>query len=270
MAYSAPLVPSLRAPLSSEVIREQFGLISSTLGQMPTTLGTGSQGFTGGQWNSATLLDPTISLGRIGNTTQPCTVVSGYIVFNPSSYTSLGLTNVGLVRNTNGRLNLYHDATIKSFWDDSHNFVMGSGGYESAVTATGGFLYLPTVNGTASGAPTSYTGAVATVVDRAAKRIGLYISGSWAWTPALSATALSGSAVYDPASLADGAGVTTTITVTGAALGNYAKASFSLDLQGVMLFAWVSAANTVSVRFQNETAGVLDLGSGTISVAVSG
>lgn len=73
-----------------------------------------------------------------------------------------------------------------------------------------------------------------------------------------------GSATYDPASLVDGAGATTTVTVTGAALGDFAQASFSLDLQGITLTAWVSAANTVSVRFQNETTGTLDLGSGTL------
>lgn len=73
-----------------------------------------------------------------------------------------------------------------------------------------------------------------------------------------------GSATYNPASLADGDGVTTTVTVTGAALGDFATASFSVDLQGITLTAWVSAANTVSVRFQNETGGVLDLASGTL------
>lgn len=77
-----------------------------------------------------------------------------------------------------------------------------------------------------------------------------------------------GSVVYDPPSLADGAGATTTVTVTGAALGDYAVASFSLDLQGITVTAWVSAANTVSVRFQNESGGVLDLASGTLRAAV--
>jgi hypothetical protein len=79
---------------------------------------------------------------------------------------------------------------------------------------------------------------------------------------------LSGSATYDPASLADGAGATTTVTVTGAALGDFALASFSLDLQGITLTAWVSATNTVSVRFQNESGGTLDLGSGTLRAFV--
>jgi hypothetical protein len=56
--------------------------------------------------------------------------------------------------------------------------------------------------------------------------------------------------------------------VTGAALGDFAEASFSLDLQGITLTAWVSAANTVSVRFQNESGGVLDLASGTLRARV--
>jgi hypothetical protein len=62
----------------------------------------------------------------------------------------------------------------------------------------------------------------------------------------------------------DGAGATTTLTVTGAVLGDLAVASFSLDLQGITMTAWVSAANTVSVRFQNESGGTLDLASGNI------
>jgi len=73
-----------------------------------------------------------------------------------------------------------------------------------------------------------------------------------------------GTATYDPANLVDGAGVTTTVTVTGAATGEIAYASFSNDLQGIQLHAWVSAANTVSVRFQNETGGAIDLASGTL------
>lgn len=79
---------------------------------------------------------------------------------------------------------------------------------------------------------------------------------------------ISNTATYDPGSLADGAGTTTTVTVTGAALGDIALASFSLDLQGITLTAWVSATNTVSVRFQNESGGTLDLASGTLKAMV--
>lgn len=79
---------------------------------------------------------------------------------------------------------------------------------------------------------------------------------------------LSGSATYDPPSLIDAAGTSTTVTVTGAALGDFALASFSLDLQGITVTAYVSATDTVTVRFQNESGGTLDLASGTLRVRV--
>lgn len=80
---------------------------------------------------------------------------------------------------------------------------------------------------------------------------------------------LEGSATFNPGSLGDGAGETTTVTVTGAALGDYAQAAFSLDTSGITITAWVSATNTVSVRFQNESGGTLDIGSGTLRCRVS-
>lgn len=80
---------------------------------------------------------------------------------------------------------------------------------------------------------------------------------------------LDGSATYDPPNLPDGDGATTTVTVTGAVLGDFVVGvSFSLDLQGVTVSAYVSASNTVSVRFQNESGGAIDLGSGTLKVRV--
>lgn len=91
---------------------------------------------------------------------------------------------------------------------------------------------------------------------------GLYINGNTV------SYRLQGTATFDPISLVDGAGVTTTVTVTGAALGDMALASFSLDTQGIVVTAWVSAANTVSVRFQNESGGTLDIASGTLKAWV--
>jgi hypothetical protein len=82
------------------------------------------------------------------------------------------------------------------------------------------------------------------------------------------ALTLTGTATYDPPSLADGAGDTTTVTVTGAVLGDMALASFSLTTSGITITAWVSASDTVSVRFQNESGGILDIGSGTLKAAV--
>lgn len=74
------------------------------------------------------------------------------------------------------------------------------------------------------------------------------------------------SAAYDPPNLADGAGTTTTIASAGVVLGDFAIASFSLDTQGILITAWVSAANVISIRFQNETGGALDIAAGTLTV----
>ena len=72
------------------------------------------------------------------------------------------------------------------------------------------------------------------------------------------------SVTFNPSNLVDGAGETTTVTVPGALLGDVALASFSLDLQGITLTAYVSATDTVSVRFQNESGGAVNLASGTL------
>ena len=81
-----------------------------------------------------------------------------------------------------------------------------------------------------------------------------------------------GSATYDPPSLATGAKDTIqTMTVTGVALGDKVTGvSFSNDLAGCRIVAWVSAANTVSFYAINENgANPVDLASGTVRVTVT-
>lgn len=80
--------------------------------------------------------------------------------------------------------------------------------------------------------------------------------------------AMRGSAIYDPPSLAAGAETSTTVAAPGAALGDYAVASFSLDTQGITLVAEVTSAGVVTIRLRNGTASTLDLASGTLSVRV--
>lgn len=79
---------------------------------------------------------------------------------------------------------------------------------------------------------------------------------------------LFGSATYDLASLADGAGASTTVTVVGAALGDFCVASLGVSTAGILVTCTVTAANTATVRFQNETTGTLDLASATLRVTV--
>jgi hypothetical protein len=79
------------------------------------------------------------------------------------------------------------------------------------------------------------------------------------------------SAVYNPPSLALGAkDAIQTMAVTGAVLGDLVdEVSFSVDLAGARIHAWVSAADTVSFYFTNENgANPLDLASGTVRVKV--
>lgn len=74
---------------------------------------------------------------------------------------------------------------------------------------------------------------------------------------------------YNPPSLLTGTSTTTTVTVTGAAIGDFTLASFQRDLSGISLFSWVSAADTVSVQFRNDTGGTIDLSSGSLRVQVT-
>lgn len=79
---------------------------------------------------------------------------------------------------------------------------------------------------------------------------------------------LTGSGSYDPISLVDGAGTTTTVNTSGAEIGDFALASFTNSTQGIILHASVTSTNTVTVRLQNETGSTLDLASGTLAVLV--
>jgi hypothetical protein len=74
------------------------------------------------------------------------------------------------------------------------------------------------------------------------------------------------SVVYDPPSLATGAvSPIQTINSNGLPAGSLVQASFSNDLQGVILNAWAVADN-VKFQFYNPTAGAVDLASGTVRV----
>ncbi len=113
------------------------------------------------------------------------------------------------------------------------------------------------------------TGMPGSDVEKVRKSFDLAVLDLETLRAASAGALLTGTATYDPASLVDGAGATTTITVTGAVLGDYVQGiSFSLDLQGILLTAYVSAADTVAVRFQNETTGTIDLASGTLRALV--
>jgi hypothetical protein len=74
----------------------------------------------------------------------------------------------------------------------------------------------------------------------------------------------------DVGSLVDGAGTSDTVAVPGVALGDIVLGiSFGVDLAGVTATAYVSAANVVTIRLQNEAAATVDLASTTVDVIVA-
>ena len=76
-------------------------------------------------------------------------------------------------------------------------------------------------------------------------------------------------ATLDADTLADGAGDTDTVAVPGVALGDMVlSASLAVDVAGLIVTAYVSAANVVSIRFQNETGAEVNLASATLLLVV--
>lgn len=70
------------------------------------------------------------------------------------------------------------------------------------------------------------------------------------------------------AATGSGTFATTTVTVPGAALGDFVMVAPALDLTDGFVFGQVSAANTVDITVLNNTAGALDLASATYRVVV--
>jgi hypothetical protein len=105
---------------------------------------------------------------------------------------------------------------------------------------------------------------------------GNNVTASFNWTNQANVVALaldwfvgSASTTWDPGSLADGAGETKSMTVTGASLGDQVLVSFDKDLQDMTLTGYVVSTNTVEARIQNESgAGPTDLASGTLRASV--
>lgn len=131
-----------------------------------------------------------------------------------------------------------------------------------SITAPQAQTQLVNTDGTPTPIFLKMLGAISTMsqtVDANTKQLGL-----------LPSQRLKGSKTFNPPSIAGSGVTTTTVTVTGAALGQKADASFSLDVTGLMLDAEVTSANTVTVSLFNPTAGAIDLASGTLSAFVWG
>jgi len=80
-------------------------------------------------------------------------------------------------------------------------------------------------------------------------------------TPAFSA-----SFATAPGAITNGSSAGGTGTLTGAALGDTVECGYSQNLQGVKLFGYVTAANGIGFRFENNTGTTITLASGNVTV----
>jgi len=87
-------------------------------------------------------------------------------------------------------------------------------------------------------------------------------------TPLLDSKRLYNTIAWDPGNLADGAGETKSLTVNGAALGDFVLVSAPYDLQDCVATGYVQAANTVEIRLQNESTAAHDFAWGIWKVMV--
>ena len=79
---------------------------------------------------------------------------------------------------------------------------------------------------------------------------------------------LIGTETKDFGNLTDGSEVREDVTVTGAALGDFAIASLGVDTVDLNVTCTVTAANTATVVIENQTGGAVDLASTALSVKV--
>ena len=76
-------------------------------------------------------------------------------------------------------------------------------------------------------------------------------------------------ATLDAGSLVNGAGETDDVTVAGVALGDMViGASLGVDLVGLTVTGYVSAANTVKFRIQNESEATVNLDSAKLRIVI--
>ncbi len=107
-----------------------------------------------------------------------------------------------------------------------------------------------------------------TTANAAIAATNAVVAGHTSHLAALPTSRLTGSAAYNPPNILALGTATTTVAVAGAALGMAAEASFSLDLLGLTVTAYVDSANSVTVVLFNPTALAIDVGNGTLKAFV--
>jgi parallel beta-helix repeat protein len=187
-------------------------------------------------------------------------------------------------------------------WDQPPYFLGGNSGTAFTPNALNGELQLWTLTGNVTiGAPTNpRTGLRLRFIlkqdgtgGRTVTWNAAFLVGSWVPKPGIGQTSeisfiydgtnwiaaddtppiLTGTATYDPPSLANGIAATTTVTVTGArvsdpAFATHTSLSAPTTTSHWQMIAQVTANDTATVKMVNNTGGTVDLASGTLSVVV--
>ena len=148
--------------------------------------------------------------------------------------------------------------------------ISGAGQIGIGVTAPTAALHLKAGTATASTAPLKFTsGTLLTTPEAGA----VEFTGSDYWVSVGTvryalAKVLTGSGTLDFSNTAAQTSADLTITVTGASVGDEAIVSPPAFPANSMYSAFVSATNTVTVRFNNYSAGAIDPASGNFNVTV--
>ena len=180
-------------------------------------------------------------------------VCSGANVVNITSTTALmtaGWSSFTNLAATGNGINIAAGSVVGAF---SNSFAITAGASNYVVTGSAGCAFYALNNSYSNATGATYETKVNSTVAQ------LLYSGS---------NYLTGSATYNAPAIAAGANTTTTVSCPGATTSHFAEATLSTNT-GLTLFAWVSAANTVTVRLTNQTAASIDLASGTLKVRCS-
>ncbi len=139
---------------------------------------------------------------------------------------------------------------------------------DDQMIATGGFV-MKAKAGVPDDSDLSVVANNVIILDTTDSRLYARIGGTWKSVSLYTGPELEASFTWNPGNLVDGAGETSAaVTVTGAVFGDYVMVAAPYDLQGITCNGYVSAADAVKVRLQNETTGALDLASGSWKVRV--
>lgn len=222
------------------------------------------------------------SFGRVGSTVFGSNLTNiaagGYDarivierITSPTAYPSIaGLTDLVIegakTKATAGivYLNAYNSGNV---W-----LALGGGSVAIGSGAASARLNLPAGTATASSAPLKFqSGTNLTTPEAGAVEFdGTNFFGTASTTRYTFAKTLTNTATLDFASTAAQSSSDLTITVTGAALNDAVSvgAPNGSVLSNSSFSAWVSATNTVTVRFNNYSSGAQDPSSGTFRVSV--